>query len=135
VVRLRSNIRKEDVRLYRLATPPEPARALLLGYVEDANALAARPAFYNSITVNCTTAVARIVRAVGGTLPLDWRLLVNGHLPSYLYDLGALDKNYSLAELKSLARIDEKAREADDSAEFSRLIRVGVPSPREQGQQ
>ena len=135
VVRLRSNIRKEDVRLYRLATPPNEARALLLGYVEDANALAARPAFYNSITVNCTTAVARIIRAVGGTLPLDWRLIVNGHLPGYLYDLGALDKKYSLADLMSLARIDQKAREADSSPEFSRLIRVGIPSPRGRGGQ
>ena len=135
VVRLRSNVRKEDVRLYRLTTPPDQARALLLGYVDDANALAARPAFYNSITINCTTAVARIVRAVGGTLPLDWRLIVNGHLPGYLYDLGALDKNYSLADLISLARVDDRAREADDSPEFSRLIREGVPSPRGQGGQ
>jgi len=132
VVRVRSNIRKEDVRLYRLATPPDRARELLLGYVEDANALAARPAFYNSITDNCTTAVWRIVRAVGGTLPFDWRLIVNGYLPGYLYDLGALDKNYSLADLESLARIDDRAQKAGDSPEFSRLIREGVPSPRGQ---
>ncbi|MGC9958913.1 DUF4105 domain-containing protein, partial [Roseiarcus sp.] len=31
-VRLRSNVRGEDVRLYRLSTPPEGARALLLEY-------------------------------------------------------------------------------------------------------
>jgi hypothetical protein len=132
IVRLRTNIRHEDVRLYRLATPPADARVLLLEYVEEANALAVRPMFYNSITTNCTTAVAKLVRAAGGTLPLDWRLIVNGYLPSYLHDLGALDANYSLVDLKALASIDKRAREADDSPDFSRLIRVGVPSPRGQ---
>ncbi len=130
IVRLRTNIRREDVRLYRLRTPPDEARVLLIQYVEDSNALAARPAFYNSITTNCTTAVARMIRAAGGTLPLDWRLIVNGYLPSYLYNLGALDTDYSLSELKALARIDKAADKADDSPDFSRLIRVGVPSPR-----
>jgi hypothetical protein len=76
--------------------------------------------------------VAKLVRAAGGTLPLDWRLIVNGYLPSYLHDLGALDANYSLVDLKALASIDKRAREADDSPDFSRLIRVGVPSPRGQ---
>ena len=122
VVRLRSNVRGEDVRLYRLRTPPKEARVLLLQYVEDSNALAAKPAFYNSITTNCTTAVAKMVRAAGGTLPLDWRLIVNGYLPGYLYGLGALDANYPLSEMTTLARIDKAAREADRSPDFNRWI-------------
>jgi hypothetical protein len=134
VVRPRSNVRDEDVRLYRLRTSPEGARALLLQYVADANAVAAKPAFYNSITTNCTTQVARMVRAAGGILPFDWRLIVNGYLPSYLYDRGALDAALPLAELEALARIDERAKQADRSPDFSRLIRIGVPSPSGQGE-
>ena len=128
-IRLRANIRKEDVRLYRLRTPPEDARVLLLRYVEEANTLAERPAFYNSITNNCATAVAFMIRAAGGTLPLDWRLLVNGFLPGYLYDRGAVVTTMPLSELIARARIDDRARAADQSPDFSRLIRVGVPSP------
>jgi Domain of unknown function (DUF4105) len=89
-VRLRSNVRGEDARLYRLRTSPEQARALLLEYVAEANELAKHPAFYNSLTTNCTTAVAKLVRAAGGTLPFDWRLIANGYLPGYLYDRGAV---------------------------------------------
>ena len=85
-VRLRSNVRGEDVRLYRLKVPPEQARVLLLQYVVEATALAEQPKFYNSITANCATVVAKLVRAAGGTLPFDWRLVVNGFLPGYLYD-------------------------------------------------
>ena len=128
-VRLRSNIRSEDARLYRLRTSPERARSLLLEYVSEANELASHPAFYNSVTTNCTTAVAKLIRAAGGTLPFDWRILANGYLPGYLYDRGAVVTTIPLNELMRLARIDERARAADRSPDFSRLIRVGVPSP------
>ena len=64
-VRLRANVRGEDVRLYRLRVSPEAARALLLQYVAEANDLKRDPAFYNSITTNCTTAVAKLIWAAG----------------------------------------------------------------------
>jgi len=131
-VRLRANVRGEDERLYRLRASPEAARTLLLQYVAEANDLKRNPAFYNSITSNCTTAVAQMIRAVGGTLPLDWRLLVNGYLPGYLYDHRSVVTTIPLSELTALARIDERARAADQSPDFSRLIRIGVPSPNEQ---
>jgi hypothetical protein len=129
VVRLRSNIREEDVQLYRLSTPPDVARALLLQYVEESNALAKQPKFYNSLTTNCTTAVVKLIRAAGGHMPFDWRLIVNGFLPSYLYDRGAVDTRISLDELRARAGISERARKAGDPPDFSRVIREGVPSP------
>jgi hypothetical protein len=128
-VRLRSNMRSEDACLYRLRTSPERARSLLLEYVSEANELASHPAFYNSVTTNCTTAVAKLIRAAGGTLPFDWRIIVNGYLPGYLYDRGAVVTTIPLSELMALARIHERAKAADRSPDFSRLIRVGVPSP------
>jgi hypothetical protein len=133
-VRLRSNVRGEDVRLYRLRASPEAVRTVLLQYVAEANELAERPAFYNSLTTNCTTAVVKLIRTAGGTLPFDWRLIVNGYLPGYLYDHGAVVTTIPLSELMALARIDERARAADQSPEFSRLIRVGVPSPFDQAE-
>jgi hypothetical protein len=128
-VRLRSNVRGEDVRLYRLNTPPEQARALLLEYASQSTALAEQPKFYNSITANCATVVFKLVRAAGSTLPLDWRLVVNGFLPGYLYDHGAVVTTMPLSELVERARINPQAKAADQSPDFSRLIRVGVPSP------
>ncbi|MGO8737386.1 lipoprotein N-acyltransferase Lnb domain-containing protein [Rhodoblastus sp.] len=129
VVRLRSNIRGEDVQLYRLRTPPDVARMLLLQYVDEANALAKQPEFYNSIMTNCTTAVVKLIRAAGGHMPFDWRLIVNGYLPSYLYDRGAVDTRMSLEELRARARISARARKAGDPPNFSTVIREGVPSP------
>ena len=131
-VRLRSNVRGEDVRLYRLNTPPGQARALLVEYALQATALAAQPKWYNSITANCATVVFKIVRAAGGTFPLDWRLVVNGFLPGYLYDQRVVVTSIPLAELMERARISEKARAADQSPDFSQAIRAGVPSPWEE---
>jgi len=129
VVRLRTNVRKEDVQLYRLRVTPATARAILLEYVEKSNGLAVKPRFYNSIITNCSTAVVALVRAAGATLPLDWRLVVNGFLPSYLYDHGAVDTSIPLEELRERSRISARAIAADGSPDFSRLIRVGVPVP------
>jgi len=131
-VRLRSNVRGEDVRLYRLRASPEAARVLLLQYVAEANTLKDNPAFYNSITTNCTTAVAKLIWAAGGKLPLDWRLIANGYLPGYLYDRRSVATAIPLKELTALARIDDRARAADQSPDFSGLIRVGVPTPSDQ---
>jgi hypothetical protein len=129
VIGVRSNFRGEDVQIYRLKASPEAARALLLEYVLDANALSTAPEFYNSLTTNCTTTIVKMMRAVGDAVPLDWRLIVNGYLPEYAYDHGALDTSVPLADLRALAHIDERAKVAGLSPDFSRLIRVDVPSP------
>jgi hypothetical protein len=129
VVRLRTNIRKEEVYLYRLNVTPEGARALLLQYVEQSNSLAAQPRFYNSLTTNCTTALVPLVRAAGGSVPLDWRLIVNGFLPEWLYDRGSVDTRIPLDELRARSRISERALAADGLPDFSARIREGVPSP------
>jgi hypothetical protein len=129
VVGVRSNLRKEDVQLYRLRVSPQAAKALLLEYIDDANGLAVKPQFYNSITTNCTTTIVKMMRAVGDTVPFDWRLIVNGYLPDYAYDRGALTGGLSLEALRAASHIDVRAQAAGLSPDFSRLIRVGVPSP------
>jgi hypothetical protein len=130
VVGVRANVRGEDVQLFRLKASSEQARALLLQYVVDANQLATEPEFYNSITTNCTTTVAKMMRAVGDKVPFDWRLIANGYLPDYAYDRGALDTRLPMSTLRTMAHIDDRARAAGLSPDFSEAIRVGVPDPK-----
>lgn len=134
VVGVRSNVRGEDVQIYRLNVSTDAARALLLEYLSDANALSRTPQFYNSLTTNCTTTIIKMMRAVGDVVPLDWRLIVNGYLPDYAYARGALDTRLPLSALREASHIGERARESGLSPDFSRLIRVGVPSPAQNGQ-
>ncbi|MGI9371271.1 MAG: Lnb N-terminal periplasmic domain-containing protein [Hyphomicrobiales bacterium] len=127
VVGVRTNVRGEDVQLYRMRTSPKDARKMLMGYVQRANALSEKPAFYNSLTTNCTTAIVQIARAVGSKIPFDWRLLVNGYLPEYIYENGAVNDTYSLDELRTLSHISQKAIAAGLTDQYSTIIRADVP--------
>jgi hypothetical protein len=127
VVRLRTNVRGEDVYLYRLQLPQEAMRSLFLGYVGEANSLIDSPRFYNTIAVNCTTLVYQMMKRIVGGLPLDHRLLFSGYLPKYVYRVGGLDRRYTLEELRRLGRVTERARMSDRSESFSADIRRGMP--------
>ena len=129
VVRVRSNIRGEDVRLYRLRMSPENARLLFREYLEEANDLARMPRFYNTATSNCTTLVFDMVRAVHPGLPLDYRVVLAGYLPDYAYAVGALDTEMPFERLRELAKIHDKAIRADTDPDFSAKIRDGIPQP------
>jgi hypothetical protein len=128
IVRVRTNVRGEDDYLYRIRLPAATMRPLFLEYVDQANALVSTPRFYNTLTVNCTTLVYHMMKHVVGYLPWDYRVLLSGYLPSYLYRVRALDMRYALPELRSLGRVTERAKAAGDhSATFSADIRQGVP--------
>jgi len=127
VVGLRTNIRQEDVHLYRLSPDPETARNLLVEYVRDANALAVTPRWYNSLTTNCTTVVFKMMRAIGDGLPLDWRVIVNGYLPEYGYERGALNTTFSIEDLRELGRVSSKGQAFGLRPGYSEAIRQGVP--------
>jgi hypothetical protein len=103
-------------------------RALFLAYVGEANSLVGTPRFYNTITVNCTTLIYHMMRGIVGHLPLDYRLLLSGYLPSYVYKVGGLDTRYPLEQLRALGRITERAKAADRSPQFSSDIRAGIPT-------
>lgn len=128
VIRVRTNVRAEDDYLYRIRLPRSKLRSLFLAYVAQANGLVQAPRFYNTVTVNCTTLIYHMLKhIVPGKLPLDYRLLFSGYLPSYVYKIGGLDPGYTLEQLRSFGRITERAKSADRSATFSADIRQGVP--------
>ncbi|CAH1666753.1 MAG: DUF4105 domain-containing protein [Chelatococcus sp.] len=127
IVRLRPNVRGEDTYIYRIRMSKEAARSLFLAYAEAANALTQRPRFYNTITANCTTIVYEMVNRIVPGLPMDYRLVLSGYLPEYIHDVGGLDTNTSVAELRKRGRITERAIAADKSPDFSNAIRANVP--------
>ena len=129
VVRVRSNVRGEDVRVYRLRILPASAQVLLREYIQEANQLARTPRFYNTLTANCTTLVFEMARVVHPGLPLDYRVLLSGYLPNYLYDLGATNTSMPFEKLRDLSRIHASALLADTDPDFSSRVREGVPKP------
>jgi hypothetical protein len=127
LVRLRTNVRGENVHLYRLQLPIAATRSLFLGYIGEANKLDIAPRFYNTITVNCTTLVYQMMQRIVGRLPFSYRLLFSGYLPEYVYGVRGLDRRYPLEELRTRGFITDRAKQSDRSAHFSADIRRGIP--------
>lgn len=127
VLRVRTNVRGEDVYLYRVAMPPEALRSLFLAYLDQSTTLAAHPRFYSTLTANCTTIVFDMARRIVGGLPLDWRLLASGYLPEYLQSIDGLAARADLDTLRAAGRIAERAKAADADPRFSQAIRRGIP--------
>lgn len=127
ILRVRTNVRGEDMYLYRLAIPRDKLRDLFLGYLQRAQALDRAPRFYNTLTSNCTTVVFELARRLQPGLPLDWRLLASGYVAEYVYDQHGLLPGYTFAQLRRGGHVTERARAADAATDFSRRIRVGMP--------
>ena len=126
VIRLRTNYRHEDIYLYRLKATPDKVRAAFLDYVQTVNILHDQPRWYNAVTDNCTTAI-RNQRTVNERTPWDWRMLINGYADRMLYERGSIDTSLPFAELKRRSLINDRAILADRAADFSQLIRLGLP--------
>jgi hypothetical protein len=130
VIRLRTNYRKdEEVFLYHGRMGAEPAHAIFLTYVQYLNQLKDHPEWYNALTRNCTTTLdTKIATDVANPQPWNYQFLVNGTLDELLYDRGrVVTDGLSFPQLKSRAHINADARAADNSPDFSGLIRVGRP--------
>jgi hypothetical protein len=126
ILRVRTNVRGESVSLFPVRLPQEKMRELFLSYLEKGNALAREPEFYQTITTNCTTVIFKLARLIEPGMPMDWRILVSGYVPDYLYEHGALLSNLPLQDVKRQAAISQRgqAASADD---YSTVIRTPVP--------
>lgn len=128
ILATRTNARGEDVYLYRVsALRGQALRELFVAYLEQARALDAQPAFYNTLISNCTTIIWQLARTISPALPLDWRLLASGYFDDYLRQQGVLAPGVAALDLKQRGRITERARADGGSAHFSQRIRQGVP--------
>ena len=126
-IRLRTNYRREDVYLYHTLASPAQARERFREYINTVNLLHENPRWYNAVTSNCTTSI-RAQRAAQLRAAWDWRILLNGKADEMLYQHHAIATGgLPFTQLKQRSLIDERARAADQSPEFSRLIREGLP--------
>jgi len=128
VIRLRTNYRKdEEVYMYRVHVQPEVARAMFLTYVTYLNKLKDHPEWYNELTRNCTTTLDKQLAAdVNNPQPWNYQFILNGTLDELLYDRRRLvTGGLPFPELKQREHINAAAQAANQSPDFSALIRAG----------
>lgn len=131
IVRLRTNFRKgEDVYLYRLRVKSiDIARNFLMEYFNRINQLHEHPEWYNALSENCMTSAFRLARkhAAPGRAKWHWTVILNGFADRHAYENGSIDTTLPFDQLKQISRINNRAIAADDSPNFSKMIRIGLP--------
>ena len=127
LIRVRTNIRREPVYLYRSNLSVELAKQLFLDSVAAHNGLFENPRFYNVVSANCTTSL-RTQTAAKNRNPLDKRLLFNGRLDELLYERNPLVSDVlPFHDLRAQALINDVALNAHKDLKFSKRIREGRP--------
>jgi len=129
VVKVRSMVRHEDVRLYRLDIQRATALGLLNQYVAFSQDITATPRWYNTLTANCTTVIFGMARRLDPRVEFDWRILLPGRLPEYLRAHEFVTRSVPLDTLVARARIGDRADAPPPDPGFSARIRSGVPYP------
>ncbi len=126
LVGLRAVTWRDPVYLYPGRASPEQVRRLFLAMLRRAQELEHRPEFYNSVTDNCTTNIARAINEVTpGRVGWNYALALPGYSDRLALRLGLLDTDLPLDSARAHFRVDERARAVTpaDSAAFSTLIR------------
>jgi len=127
VIKLRSNYRKDDVFLYPVHTSEERMRKLFTSMLERAGKLARKAEFYNTLTNTCTTnLVAHVNEIIPGRIPFSLKILMPAHSDELAREIGLIDQNISIEELRAKYKINERALRYADDPQFSVRIREGI---------
>ena len=113
--------------MYRIQAQPETTPTMNLTYIAYLNKLKDHPEWYNELTRNCTTTINKQLDAnVNDPQPWNYQLILNGTLDKLLYYHGRLvTGGLPFPELKQREHINAVARAANQSPDFSALIRAG----------
>ncbi len=124
IVKLRTDYRGEEVRMFPVNLTADQRRAMFMSYVGLAQDLERKPQFYNTITANCTTVVYGLARNLKSDLPLRQSLILSGRLPQYLDDLGVLGGEGTLQKRHEAALLPGPAERKQSDLPYSQAIRT-----------
>ncbi len=129
ILYLRSNIRGEQVYFFPIQLSKPLAQELFLEYLTTAQELAHQPRWYNTLTSNCTTLIFDMAQRISQEpLPKDYRILVSGYLPNYLYDHHALNQQWTIKQWYQHAYVNPRTQQQNQtSKQYSENIRKGLP--------
>ena len=125
LVQLRSNFRHDAVYLYPVKASKERVTAFFLDMVQRMNGLHAAPEFYNTLTSNCTTNLVRHFEKVATQdVPYDHRTLMPAFADALAYELGIIDTDAPLEQVRARYHINARALAAQGQDDFSQRIRA-----------
>lgn len=124
LIRLRTNVRGDQVYVYPIRTSPEKVRTLFIEMLERANTLRERPEFYNTLTNNCTTNILRHANSISpGKIPYGREVLLPGYADELAQRLQLIDDDATIQQVRARYLINARAATFVGDPEFSSRIR------------
>ena len=122
---LRANARGDDVYVYPLRLTGGERRRVFEAALERLRQREKRPAFYHSLSSNCTTNLVELLRAGrADILPgWHWSYWLPASFDRLLVERGLVAGATSVEEARERFRINRRAAGADTLPDFSRRIR------------
>lgn len=124
LIRLRTNVRHDDVYVYPIRTTPAKMRALFVEMLGRANSLLDHPEFYNTIGNNCTTNILEHANRISpGRIPYGREVLLPGYADELAQRLGLIADTMPIENVRARYRVNEKALRYANDPLFSVRIR------------
>lgn len=124
LIRMRTNIRDDDVYLYPIRTSREKARRLFVEMLERATDLRQNPEFYNTLTNNCTTNILdHANRITPGKVPYGKEVLLPGYADELAQRLGLIEDDVPIEVVRARYLINARALKHANDPRFSIRIR------------
>ena len=124
LIAVRAKYRNDQVYLYPIRTTRARMRQMFVDMLQRANALAAKPEFYNTLTNTCTTNLVRHVNTITPhRIPLRLGVLLPGYSDELAYELGLIDTTLPFEEARQRFDVTARATKFADDPAFSRRIR------------
>ncbi len=124
---LRTDVRGEEVFVYRVPLPPDTLRAFFLAYLDETNQLAARPRWYHALADSCGINILERLRDATGHMRWDRHTFLNGRWDELLWAQGRIGPGLSFEELRRRSQVGPRRPASDHLDDYSEQIRAGLP--------
>jgi hypothetical protein len=118
-------VKDDPVYLYPMRATPAQVRALFVRMLRRAQEVERRPEFYNTFTNNCTTNILEPVNQIADQdIPFGLEILLPGYSDKLAHERGLIDTDLPLEQARTRFEVNERARAAMASSDFSARIRA-----------
>jgi len=125
LVKLRSNIRKDIVRLYPMDASKEQIRDLFTSVLHRADKLSKEPEFYNTFWNTCTTSILWHVNSLrkDKISGFDLKVLLPSNSDIIAFKEWLIDTDLNLLDARDYYDITELSNNSIDDSVYSKVIR------------
>ena len=130
LIKLRANIRKDEVRMYPVKTTKEKMQKIFVSMLKRADKLSKEPEFYNTIYSTCTTNILRHVNELREwkkeISPFDLKIFLPANSDKIVFEEWLMNTKLTFEQAKKYYKINELSEKFWDDENYSEKIRKEV---------